>query len=75
MTHADEKYQVILKNGGLTLDDIFVHSMLIDDIEMDKPDEYPYVILSFIDENGDKVVLNDIDSKMPLSSTKKISLG
>ena len=46
------------KNGGLTLDDIFVHSMLIDDIEMDKPDEYPYVILSFIDENGDKVVLN-----------------
>ena len=48
------------KNGGLTLDNIFVHSMLIDDIEMDKPDEYPYVILSFIDEDGEKVVVNDI---------------
>ena len=51
------------KNGELTLDNIFVHSMLIDDIEMDKPDEYPYVILSFIDEDGEKVVVNDIDSR------------
>ena len=63
------------KNGGLTLDDIFVHSMLIDDIEMDKPDEYPYVILSFIDENGEKVVVNDINNAMPLSSTKKLASG
>ena len=55
-----KKLSNLFRNGELSLDDIFVHSILVDDVDVDNPDDYKYVILSYTDENGKEVVLNDV---------------
>ena len=61
------------KNGELSLDDIFVHSILVDDVDVDNPDDYKYVILSYTDENGKEVVLNDETVVENIINKKKYS--